>query len=129
MTSKTNKKIKEFINRELDTQIDIEKYLAEQETTEDKAAALFEIRVPITTVAEFLGLTYYGSRKIWLTLNEPRSLPRRPKTADEAREKIWPTDIVETPTEDEKPAKNSAHVSPSCQLFKQCWSLEKCIVF
>ncbi len=105
MTSKMNKKIKEFINRELSTQIDIEKYLAEQETTEDKAVALFQIGMPITAVAETLGLTYYGSRKIWLTLNEPRSLPRRPKSADEAREKIWPIDIVETPSDDEKPAK------------------------
>jgi hypothetical protein len=105
MTSKTNKKIKEFINRELDGQLDIEKYIAEQDTVEDKAVALFQIGVPITAVAEFLGLTYYGSRKIWLTMNEPRTLPRRPKTATEAVEKIWPSKAPETPANDEKPAK------------------------
>ncbi|MGQ5718840.1 hypothetical protein [Pseudochrobactrum asaccharolyticum] len=99
MTSKT---LKKHIENELATQIDIEEYLATLATTEEKAIALFQLGTTILATAEKLGLSYYAARKIWLTVNEPRS--RTTKTAAEAKEKLWPTEEPE----DEKPAKKKA---------------------
>lgn len=99
MTSKT---LKKHIENELATQIDIEEYLATLATTEEKAIALFQLGTTILATAEKLGLSYYAARKIWMTVNEPRS--RTTKTAAEAKEKLWPTEEPE----DEKPAKKKA---------------------
>ncbi|MCH4539484.1 hypothetical protein [Ochrobactrum sp. A-1] len=102
MTSR--KEIKHHVNRELDNQIDIEKYIEKQVNSgnkEDKAKKLFNLGASIRDVAEQCELTFYASRKIWLSINKPSS----PKSGTEAVEKLWPSEAPEAPSEDEKPAK------------------------
>lgn len=103
MTSKT---LKKHIENELATQIDLEDYLATLPTVEEKAVALFQHGTAILATAEKLGISYYAARKIWLTVNEPRS--RTAKTAAEAKEKLWPTEEPAANENDEKPAKKKA---------------------
>ena len=62
---------------------------------------LFNSGSTIREVATECDLTFYASRKIWLSINKPSS----PKNVSEAVEKLWPAEAPEAPTEDEKPAK------------------------
>ncbi len=96
--------IKKHIERELETQIDIEEYLAELDTVEDKALALFQIGTPILATAKRLGISYHASRKIWLTSNPPRLTTKTAAAAANPAPKKTP----ETPCDDEKPAKKKA---------------------
>lgn len=96
--------IKKHIERELETQIDIEEYLAELDTVEDKALALFQIGTPILATAKRLGISYHASRKIWLTVNPPRLTTKTAAAAANPAPKKTP----ETPCDDEKPAKKKA---------------------
>lgn len=94
----TSKKMKQHIERELSTQIDMEK---ERRKTPEE---LFISGSSIREVAIACEITFYAARKIWLSINKPEA----PESVAEAVEKIWPSETAETPSEDEKPAKKKA---------------------
>ncbi len=104
----TSKKLKNHIEHELSTQIDIEQYLSELDTVEERAIALFQIGVPIKKAASALGVSYHRARKIWLTVNEPRwTKSENIASAQEAAQKIWPSEAPVEP-DNEKPSKKKA---------------------
>ncbi|MDH0123312.1 hypothetical protein ABE562_04940 [Brucella intermedia] len=100
----TSKKLKAHIENELSSQTDIEQFLAELDTVEERAIALFQLGTPILATAKRLGISYHASRKIWLTVNPPRLTTK----TNAAVEKLWPSEAPEAPSEDETPAKKKA---------------------
>jgi hypothetical protein len=100
----TSKKLKKHINRELETQIDIEEYIAELDTVEEKALALFQLGTPILKTSKLLGISYHASRKIWLTANPPRLTTK----TNAAVEKPVSKKASEASSDDEKPTKKKA---------------------